>query len=1002
MKKLRWLLAVALAIAAVPGHALAQATGTVTGRVTDPQQQPISGAQLVVVGGTARAVTGQDGSYRLTGVRAGSVQVSATRIGFDTRTQTVTVAAGATATADFSLSSSALEIGGLVVTASGREQRTRELGNAVGSINVAEVELASVPTMSNLLQGRAAGVSVTQQSGTSGTASRIRIRGSNSVSLSNEPLVIVDGVRVNSDASSTLGTWQTPSRLNDINPEDIENIEVLKGPAAAALYGTAAANGVIQVTTKRGRAGAPRWSFYTDYTRQEDQYDYPASFRSTSGCIIWDLAEGDCSAAKLAPDSIISFNPLETEGFSPFITGNRKQVGMSVSGGSDAATYYLSGDWEDEQGVYEENKVGRYNLRANVTARVTEKLNLTVKSGYTSSDVALPPNDNDLYGYLLNGLLGSGDSAVARGTYGIPPKETAAFTYQQNARRFTGSINANYRPLEWLSLVGTAGLDQLGRNDSELVPPNRVSPVYSSLIPIGYRESNEVDVTNFTGTLDATGTFSLSQSLVSTSSLGVQHNREEYHDTRAFGRGLAPGTGSLNGTSQLFSVGENTVQNSTIGAYGQQQLAFNDRLFLTAALRGDDNSAFGTGTNFVWYPSLSSSWVLSDEPFFPAVPALSNLRLRAAWGKSGLRPSFRDAITYYSPVSARVGGSDVTAVTLSGTGNPDLKPEIATELEVGADLGFFSDRLGLELTYYDKLSEDALVQRRLSPSLGLTTSRYDNIGSVSNRGFEAMLNARVLELSRVQWDFTLSASTNKNKLVELGEGIEPIIFGSNRLEQRHIEDYPLGGFWGKKVSYQDVDGNGLLAVGGCSATVKYPAAMCEAMVEAESDYIGSPLPTREAAFSTNLTLFNFVKLSGLLDYKGGHKQMNFTRFDRCSWEVICEAAFVPTATNLRDQAGVIAFSYLEPSVNTYVYYEDSDFLKLRELSLTLMAPERFASRFGMSGLRLTVSGRNLATWTDYTGFDPEVNSFGLSNFQTYDYYTQAPLRFYTARIDVNF
>ncbi|HEX8272041.1 MAG TPA: SusC/RagA family TonB-linked outer membrane protein [Longimicrobiaceae bacterium] len=1002
MKNFRWLLAFALAIAAVPGQVLAQATGTVAGRVTDPQQQPVPGAQIVVVGGAARAVTGQDGSYRLTGVRAGSAQVSATRIGFDTRTQTVNVAAGATATADFTLSSSVLEIGGLVVTASGREQRTRELGNAVGSINVEQVELAAVPSMSSLLQGRAAGVSVTQQSGTSGSASRIRIRGSNSVSLSNEPLVIVDGVRVTSDATSTLGTWQTPSRLNDLNPEDIENIEVLKGPAAAALYGTAAANGVIQVTTKRGRVGAPRWSLYSDYTSIRDQYDYPASFRSTSGCIIWDLAEGDCTAAELAPDSIISFNPLETPGFSPFIDGNRKQLGLSVSGGSDAATYYLSGDWEDEQGVYEENKVGRYNLRANVTARVSEKLNLTIKSGYSNSDVRLPPNDNDLYGYLLNGLLGSADSTVARGTYGIAPDETSAFTYQQEAKRFTGSLNANYRPLEWLSIVGTAGLDQLNRDDNELVPPNRVSPVYSSLIPIGYRESNQVDITNFTGTLDATGTFNLSESLVSTSSLGIQHNREDYHDTRAFGRGLAPGTESLNGTSQLFSVGENTVQNSTVGAYGQQQFSFSDRLFLTAALRGDDNSAFGTGTNFVWYPSLSTSWVLSDEPFFPSVPALSNLRLRAAWGKSGLRPSFRDAITYFSPVSARVSGSDVTAVTLSGTGNPDLKPEVSTELEVGADIGLFSDRLGLELTYYDKLSEDALVQRRLSPSLGLTTSRYDNIGSVSNTGFEATLNARVLELPSLQWDFSLSASTNKNELVELGEGIEPIIFGSNRLEQRHIEGYPLGGFWGKKVSYQDVNGDGLLTVGGCSGTTAYPAVGCEAGVAAESDYIGSPLPTREVAFSTNVTLFDFVKVSGLLDYKGGHTQMNFTRFDRCSWEVICEAAFVPTATNLKDQAGVIAFSYLEPSVNTYVYYEDSDFLKLRELSLTLMAPDRFASRFGMSGLRLTVSGRNLATWTDYSGFDPEVNSFGLSNFQTYDYYTQAPLRYYTARIDVNF
>jgi TonB-dependent SusC/RagA subfamily outer membrane receptor len=211
----------------------------------------------VVVGENARAVTDQQGNFRLPGVRAGSAQVSATRIGFDTRTQTVSVAAGGTATANFTLTSSALEIGGLVVTASGREQRQREMGNAVGVIDVSRVELASVPTMTSLIQGRSAGVNVQLGSGEIGTASRIRIRGNNSVSLSNEPLVIVDGVRVTSTENTLVGSYQTVSRLDDINPEDIENVEILKGPAAAALYGTAAANGVIQITPAAGGRRAP-------------------------------------------------------------------------------------------------------------------------------------------------------------------------------------------------------------------------------------------------------------------------------------------------------------------------------------------------------------------------------------------------------------------------------------------------------------------------------------------------------------------------------------------------------------------------------------------------------------------------------------------------------------------------------------------------------------------------------------------------------------------------
>lgn len=989
MKKFGWLLAVALAIAAVPGQVLAQATGTIAGRVTDAQQQPIGGAQVMVVNGSARAVTGQDGTYRIPGVRAGTVQVSATRIGYDTRTQTVTVAAGGTATADFALSSSALELGGLVVTASGREQRQREMGNAVGVIDVSQVELASVPTMTSLIQGRSAGVTVQMGSGEMGTASRIRIRGNNSVSLSNEPLVIVDGVRVTSTENTLVGSWQTVSRLDDINPEDIENVEILKGPAAAALYGTAAANGVIQITTRRGRAGTPRWNVFSEYTQVRDVQDYPASF--SGDCIIMDVAEGDCDPSEL---TFQSFNPLEDPATSPFQNGFRRQVGLSVSGGSDAATYYLSGDVEDEEGVFATNAAGRYHLRANLTGRLSERLNVSFKTGYASSSAKLPPNDNNLYGYLLNGLLGSSDPEVNCGTYGICPEETSAFRAGQDARRFTSSVNLNFRPFSWLSLVGTSGIDQVNRHDFETVGPNEVRPVVSSLIPLGFRDSNRVEVSNFTNTLDATGTFSLTGNLVSTTSFGAQHHREEYHDTQAEGYGLAAGTGSLNGVTQLFQLDENTVENVTVGVYGQQQLAFNDRLFLTAALRGDDNSAFGTSTDYVFYPSLSASWVLSDEPFFPAVPALGNLRLRASYGKAGLRPTFRDAITYYSPVAVRQAGAEVAGVTLGGTGNPELKPEVSTELELGADIGLIGDRVGLELTYYDKTSDDALVERRLAPSLGLSTSRYENIGSVSNRGVEALLNARVLERSNFQWDFTLSASRNENELVSLRDDIEPIIIGSTRLQQRHTPGYPLGGFWSVPVTYSDANGDGMLQV-------------AEVSLGDSAVYVGSPFPKTEASFTTNFTLFNFVKLSGMLDYKGGHKQMNFTRFDRCSWEVICEAQYDPNRTNLRDQAGVIAFYMLSAQENTDVYYEDSDFVKLRELALTFMAPDNLTRRFGMSGLRLTLSGRNLKTWTDYSGFDPEVNSFGASTgstiqFQTYDYYTLPPLRYFTARVDVNF
>ncbi|MBA2245860.1 MAG: SusC/RagA family TonB-linked outer membrane protein [Gemmatimonadetes bacterium] len=998
MSRFRWLVAIVCALAVLPAGALAQERGTITGQVVDQAtQRPLGGAQIFIVGSNRGTLTNQEGRFLIPNVPAGPQEVRATLIGFTQGSQRVTVAGGETVTVDFTLAQSAIELGGVIVNAIGQQQRTREIGNAVGTINVEQVELAAVNNMTALLQGRSPGVVVTQNTGTTGTASRIRIRGSNSISLSNEPLVIIDGLRIASeDRFTNIPLWQSPSRLNDINPEDIASIEILKGPAAAALYGTAAANGVIQITTKRGRAGTPRWNAYTEQGRITDPHTYPASWRSLSGCLIVDLAEGDCDPADLAPDQLISFNPLEHPDFTPFKDGYRGKYGVSVSGGGEAATYYVSADYEQEDGVYHLqgvnlNWLNRLNLRGNLSTRVSDRLDFTFNTGFTNSNLKLPDNDNSLYGILLNGLLGSADSTVNRGTYGIPFEETFAFETGQEAQRFITGVNANYRPLEWLSLVGTAGLDQLSRHDHDYVGANQVSSVFGALITEGYRRSNRVSVTNFTGTISGTATVPLREGIVSTSSVGSQLNREEYHDTRAFGRGVAPGTRSLQGTSRLFAVSENTVENATLGAFFQQQFGFNDRFFLTGAVRGDQNSAFGTGIGWVWYPSVSASWVVSEEPFFPQIGALSNLRLRSALGRSGLRPSFRDAITYFEPVSVRIGTGDIPGVTVAGTGNPDLRPEITTELELGFDLGLLGERLGLEFTYYNKTADNALVRRVLPPSLGLTTTRWDNIGQVRNQGIEAMLNARPVDIPALRWEVTLTGSGNRNELLELREGIEPIILGSNRNQQRHQPGFPLGGYWSRPVTYEDRNGDGFLQVD-------------EVEIGDTAIYMGQPIPTRELSFNTNLTLFNLLRVSGLVDYKGGHKQMNFTRFDRCSWEILCEAAFNPNNTNLQDQAGLIAFNYLEPGINTAVYLEDSDFVKFRELSFSLMAPERFTNRYGVGGLRLTLSARNLATWSDYSGFDPEVNGFGVfdQGFQTFDYYTQPPLRYYIARIDFNF
>jgi TonB-dependent starch-binding outer membrane protein SusC len=981
----RMLVAMLVAMALVPAALVAQERGTVTGQVVDQgTQQPLSGVQVTVAGTQLGSLTNQQGRFLIPNVPAGPQVIRATLIGYGQGTQPVNVAAGQTATANFGLAQSAVALEGVVVTAAGREERRREVGNAVGQINVQNIELAAVNNMSALLTGRSAGVAVMQSGGTAGSGARIRIRGSNSVSLSNEPLLIVDGVRVNNAAQSfTIATGgQAPSRLNDLNPDDIESIEILKGPAAAALYGTAAANGVIQVTTRGGRAGTTRWSVYSEIGNVQEVTDYRDNVMDENWCTVFDQAEGDCTMGTLHRD-----NPFLDPELRPFVDGHRRKFGLNVSGGSDQLTYYLAVDNDAEQGVFAVNKVDRLNLRANINTQLRDNLSVAVRTGYLSSFIEMPQNDNNFGGIHLNGNLGyprshpDGDT----GWYWQTPQQVWAIEAEQEISRLTGGVNVNFQPLSWLSLVGTTGLDRVDRHDQEFIEPG-VSTISQNTLA-GTRRSHRAEILNVSSTIDATSRFALTPGITSSTSLGFQYHRDEYHDTRGFGVGVVPGTRSLGGTTRQFGVNENTSENATIGAYVSQQLGLNDRLFVTGAVRTDKNSAFGTDIGWVAYPSVSLSWVASEEPFFPTLPAVSSLRLRTSLGRSGLRPSFRDAITFYDPAPVRSANAEQPGITLAGAGNPELRPEISTEFEVGFDAGFARDRLGLEFTYYNKESKDALIRRRLAPSIGATTTRFENLGSVSNRGWEGLLSARILDGARLGIEATATYSQTRNNLDVLGVGIEPIIFGLGGNTQRHVEGYPLGGYWQRPMTWNDANGDGLVQFG-------------EVTQGDDFEYLGTPFPTREASLNAAVTLFRTVRISGLLDHKGGHKLYNFTRGDRCAWEMVCEETFNAAVATPSDQLGWYGFNILGRNVSEYI--EDASFVKLREMSVSLLIPDRFVRAAGVSGARLTFSGRNLGLWTNYTGYDPEVNTFGQDNFSTADYHNQPPVRFLTARLDLNF
>ncbi|MDQ6829928.1 MAG: TonB-dependent receptor, partial [Gemmatimonadota bacterium] len=551
----------------------------------------------------------------------------------------------------------------------------------------------------------------------------------------------------------------------------------------------------------------------------------------------------------------------------------------------------------------------------------------------------------------------------------------------------------------WLKLTNTTGIDFTNRIDQETVPPASSGGPTSGFAddPEGKRTSNPFQLFVYTLNTNATGTFDLNPTVRSTTSVGVQFNDEIARGTLAFGQKLLAGSSTLSGAATLFTATETNTENRLIGGYVQEQIGWRDRVFVTAALRGDKNSAFGKSFKFIQYPAASVSWVVGDESFFPRQRFVSSLRLRSAFGESGQRPGVRDAIKFYAPVSVTVNNASEAGFTVGGIGNINLKPERTREFEGGFDAGLLRDRINLEFTGYAKTTHDALILRPLGPSNGNVLSRFENLGQVSNKGIEMLVNGKILTRAKVDWDVTLNSSWNVNKVVDLGSGIKPIVFGANS-DQRHQNGYPLGAYFVRPItSYKDIDGNGYLSRVNCPGQpVIAGGPACEITLGDSALYAGSPFPTREFAISSRLNLFKRFTFNAVIDHRGGQKLLNFTEYFRCASFGNCQTAN-DAKSPFVDQA-----AYLSALMGSDAgYVQDASFTKLRELSLRVDIPESWSRKARVRGLALTVAGRNLHTWTNYKGLDPEINENGQANFQTDEFLSQPLVRFWTFRLDIN-
>jgi len=993
-------------------HAMQSPGGaTIVGRATDAAGgAPLAAVSVQVDDSRLGAVTTNDGTFRISGIAAGQHTVTARRIGYQLLTRPVTLTAGATVTLDLALQAAATSLEALVVTGTlGPAQRVTQPA-VIASVNAADIQSkAPVSDVSQLLSGRVPGANVVAPNSSSGAAPRTYVRGPSTISLANVPIVFIDGVRVDASPRSLIGVGgQQQDPLSNINPDDIESVEVVKGPAAATLYGAEASSGVIQIITKKGRNGARQLSqtFTTEVNGSSPGFDPPSTY-------------GVCTAALTAPTStavlckgqtpgtVVSTNVLKRD--RAYINGTGTKFNYSIRGGGENYGYFGSIGTTNSYGTTRNNSLTRQNGLANFNWTATPHLLLEAGFGLSLTDNKLPNGDQGNFSYMLN-AMGSPTTVTqnADGTFSgglrtasTPTDYLATVVADYYTIKSSPHVTISFSPFTWFTHRLTAGAD-VDQTTAKLFTP--INPLASGAAGAG--SVNDVASGQTLYTIDYAGkvqhSFGARDQISSELTAGLQFTKQTYNVITTLGQGLLTNDNNLAGLAASTAIsGERFTDQRSLGLILQENLGFSDRLYTQVGVRFDRNSSFGEKTPTFVLPKVGFSYVISKEPFWQRMASIvPTLRLRAAYGTSGRSPVPGASLrTYNSAPYIGSGGAILPGLSPLNAGNPNLKPERGTELEYGFDASFFGERANLEFTVFDKETRDLLLQVPQPPSLGFASGQpgypFANAGRVSNKGIETSLRATPLDRRNFTWEMNFNASTLKNRLVSLGD-VPP--FGN--LTTVFKPGLPLGAM--ATYHYRSVD-----------------VANNRAVMSDTVEYDGTILPKFESSFGSTITLFQNLRLYGLVTSKVGFKVYDFTDYFRDFTVVNSPKRLLP-----EDQGGYTALertrlfgthvfetsgaTFLPPNPTDYV--RPGDFLRLQEVSATVTLPSSLARRLRTNGLTLTAGGRNLALWTKYNGpfkgADPETSSFGatgnVAQILLIDVFgTPAPRQWFT-RLNVQF
>jgi TonB-dependent SusC/RagA subfamily outer membrane receptor len=1024
-----------------------EATGIVAGRVVDSaNEEGVKGATVTVVGTKLSAVTSESGAFVLRNVPVGKQVLTVKLFGYKSESREVVVREQRQIAVRFVLTTTATMLSGVVTTATGK-QRKLAVGNDITTLNVDSIQqVAPITSVTDLLETRVPGLTVLHSSGTPGAPSRIRLRGASSITGNNDPIVIVDGVRVyasqsdkrnnlladsryngqsmsvpGSSNSQGVSSYAAPSPLDQIDPSTIATIEVFKGPSASAMYGSDAANGVIVITTKHGRAGPTHWNLSVGQGVNWIPGSWPVNYyRFGRNSVDWrpggGPANGMCNFGDIrcTPDSIVAFQALNDPRYTVFSHGNNQTSALTVSGGSSELQYSLTGSAAKDVGNlklpaieaqrYEQfygpiphwmlrpDRYQTWGVDGSLTAQPYSTLRVTLQSGLYNSHQqqgSLQQAISQLQGEYINGAAILDLGGASKSLVSTPLIEKDVERATADAVTTTNALTINWHPLSWLPITGTAGLNTIHRIDETYIPYG----VYAGGPGAGIVGSG-------VNAGDTTGSYGLGRGTSQDKTLALRTDIPTLRDRLRLGIGgnfhsgstadfrastnqLAPGISvptSFPTTGDARSTfNQTTSESSTYGWYVEPRLNISSRFFAAPGFRLDGGSASGTSGGFLGggltgLPKIDFSWIAVDQdnPY----GFLTLLRPRVAFGYAGTQPGPTQKLRL---INGLVGGSESSIVSLNDTttvpvafvttlGNTQLRPERSSELEGGFDAELWHGRLTLAYTQYNKTRHNAIVSVPVAPSAvpsRVNSGVYLNIGEVRNTGIELSMTAQILQSRAVSWTVSGNLSNNNNKVVHLNDGLSQIPLGSNEFIK---PGYPLFSQWARPIaSFIDANVDGIIE----DEEIRYGDSLA---------YVGQVEPKYQLNIGTDVTMLDGrLSAHATFAYQNGMTQTNYGGFQSGAFTSLLNAPVVPFATQAAILAAACAYNTLGLSCggsgSLIGVIQTVSTFRFNSLSINYTLPPPITHWFRVPHMALSLQGENLGLHTNYRGKDPNVNAF---------------------------